>query len=148
MSAPRNFRELLEVYPNSPKFQCPAYNKGGVKRCGRNKLFHGNARLLKAAGLLNEMDSRSLKSSYDDLDELANLTLCAGTHLEPASGQHTKVTQRWREKIQQCEREEAEKTATPRTERAPTRRNVTAAERMAGLQKDKVWPQLFTTIII
>ena len=147
MSAPRNFRELLEVYPDSPKFKCPAYTKKG-RRCSRNKLFHGNAKLLEATTLLDEMDRRSLKSSYDDLDKLANLMLCSRTHNKPSSGQLTKVTQRWREKIRQCEREEAEKTATPRTERALTRPYVASAERIAGLQKDKVWPQLFTTTII
>src|ERR1700760_846169 len=75
-----NFREILDVYPEKHP-QCVAMNKDGKTRCQQSPLFFSRDDLRQAEELLDRMDRRKdLKSSYQQLDDLAFLLLCPRNH--------------------------------------------------------------------
>jgi hypothetical protein len=135
MSAPRNFRKILDVDPQSPHFHCVGETKKGG-RC-RQSFFSGDDRA-EAGALLTKMDSKSLKSSYRYLDDLAFLTLCPRWHRKPGYSQVTSVSQRWRLMIQQYEAEEAylEWSTTVKVEQSLPGRKA-AAQRMQVKVKEE-----------
>jgi hypothetical protein len=134
MSAPRNFRKILDVDPDSPRFHCVGETRGGG-RCGQF-MFSGSD-LSQASAILTKMDSQTLKSSYRYLEELAFLTLCARWHRRPERSQIGLVTWRWRQKIQQLEKEEAEMALNLMTRRRPVAWKAVAVEEVMAAVKEE-----------
>jgi hypothetical protein len=99
-----NFREILDLFPESSTFSCVGTTRAG-KRCALKIEKHYER---PAAGrLLDEMDRcKNLKSSCHYLDELAALTLCNRWHRQPGHSQLQSMTGRWRLMIKQYQREE------------------------------------------
>lgn len=136
MSAPRNFRKILNVDPQSPQFQCVGTTQKG-KPCGQS--FFSRDDRAEAGALLNKMDSKSLKSSYLYIDDLAFLTLCPRWHRKPGYSQVTSVSQRWRLMIQKYEEEEAylEWSTTVKVEQSLPGREATARRMHVKVKQEK-----------
>lgn len=107
MSAPRDFRKILEVDPDSPEYHCVGMRKDGGQ-CGQRRFFFARDDLSQASVLLTKMDGQTLKDSYHYLEDLAFLMLCPRWHRKPGYSQVGQVARRWRQKIQQLERDEAD----------------------------------------
>jgi hypothetical protein len=87
-----DFRNILDVNPDSYTFTCVGTTKKGT-RCGNKRPFLATADLAGAARLLDTMDRSSrLKSSYQYLEELADFCLCKRWH---RGAQTAQVVRRW-----------------------------------------------------
>lgn len=111
-----NFREILGVFPDSPDFTCVGTTPEGA-RCGNGFLAKDD--IESADRLLGTMDCcKSLKGCYQDLDELAYLTLCPRWHREESHSQVDQVSRRWRIVIAQYEKRLQDEVVQPSIRRA------------------------------
>ncbi|KIN01421.1 hypothetical protein OIDMADRAFT_145489 [Oidiodendron maius Zn] len=136
MSAPRNFRKILDVDPDSPLFHCVGVKKNG-KQCGQRKFFFAQNDIFQASSLLTKMDGETLKISYLYLEELAFLTLCPRWHRKPDRSQVGLVARRWRQKIQQLERDEAEMALKPPVNRSAAQEPITMEEVKITIKEER-----------
>jgi len=138
MSAYWNFRQILDVYPDSSSFTCVGVTKAGA-RCGQS--FLRSSDLSEAARILNTLDrQKSLKSSFDYLEELAYLTLCPCWHQKPDRSQVGQVSQRWEARIAQYGvllRKQAENAAILKSKRALAKVKGKAEELAQELKEEK-----------
>lgn len=115
-----NFREMLGVFPDAHSFTCVGTTQKGL-RCGQS--FIASADKARAGDLLDAMDRcKNLKSSYEELDELAYLTLCPRWHRKPGYNQVDDVSRRWRLAIAQYEKlvqDDVFRSSIRRTNRQP-----------------------------
>jgi hypothetical protein len=97
-----NFRQILDVRPDSSYFTCVGTTQKGA-RC-RNSLI-SNVDKSRAADLLDSMDQcKSLKNSYQYLEELASITLCPRWHRKPDYSQVGAMCRRWQLAISEYDR--------------------------------------------
>lgn len=136
MSAPRNFRKILDVDPDSPLFHCVGVKKNG-EQCGQRKFFFAQNDIFQASSLLTKMDGETLKISYLYLEELAFLTLCPRWHRNPDYSQVGLVARRWRQKIQQLERDEAEMALKSPVNRSAARKPITMEEVKITIKEER-----------
>lgn len=133
MSAPRNFRKILDIDPDSSDFTCVGIKPNG-ERCGVLKQFIGGEKISRASSLLTEMDTLPLRGSYLCLEELALNTLCPRWHSIAEYNHVAAITQLWTQKIQQLERKEAKDKASVIKETA-TRRAIAIEEKEASVKE-------------
>jgi hypothetical protein len=134
MSVSRNFRKILDVDPDSPRFHCVGVKDGN--QCGQRKFFFKKDDLFQASSLLTKMDGETLKGSYRYLEEVAFLTLCPRWHRKPEYSQVGQVARRWTQKIQLLEKEEAE-LAMKFPAKLVSARKTVAAEEVKATIKDE-----------
>ena len=106
MAARWNFREILNLYPESETFAC-VYTKVDSQTticCNRRPLL-SDVDLRRASELLDSMDKcNSLSVSYNYLEDLARLTLCV-IHAESGLDQVGQISKRWKARIVRYQKE-------------------------------------------
>jgi hypothetical protein len=134
MSPNWNFREILDVYPESDSFECV-----GIKECDDSKCFNkrpllSDMDLSKAGKMLDDMDHvESLKTSFEYLDEVARNCLCV-VHSDASIDQ---VVERWRNEIVLHMQKEIASNARPKTRRSVGRPRGSSQSLMAVVEEHK-----------
>ncbi|KAG9247963.1 hypothetical protein BJ878DRAFT_111850 [Calycina marina] len=114
MSTNWNFREILDINPDSNDFECVGINASDDSTCFNKRPLLSEMGLAKACGVLNQMDHvGSLKASFNHLDELARLCLCV-VHSD-AGTEH--ITTFWKKKVVHHMKKEVTAIARPKTRR-------------------------------
>jgi len=132
-----NFRQILNVYPESDSFTCVATRGDESTRCPNRRPLLSDIDLTEASKILDSMDNcESLKASYDYLLDLAHLTLCI-EHSESGLNQIAQISGRWQDKIILHMKKEVASTARPKTRRDFARKRGPSQSLMTVLVETK-----------
>lgn len=128
-----NFRQILNIYPESDGFTCVAARGDESTRCPNKRPLLSDLDLAEAGKLLDSMDNcENLKASYEYLLDLAHLTLCV-EHSESGLRQIAQISGRWQDKIILHMKKEVASTARPKTRRPAFGRQRGPSQHLMGV---------------
>jgi hypothetical protein len=134
MSPNWNFREILDLNPESDAFECVGIKEFDDSKCFNKRPLLSDLDLAKAGKILDDMDHcESLKASFEYLDEVARSCLCV-VHSDAGIDQ---VIDRWMSKIQLHMQKEVAGTSRPKSRRGSGRPRGASQSLTAVLEDQK-----------
>ena len=114
MSSNWDFRGILNLRPDEDDFECVGINTSDDSKCFNKRPLLSDLDLSKVSNVLDLMDHcESLKTSFEYLDELANLCLCV-VHSD-AGTKH--ITSHWKNRVVHHMKKEVSSPTRPKTRR-------------------------------